>query len=300
MNTFTSITPTTGAIGSSYSIAGTAGKVKTGAAGMLYSYNTANVVPFSTSTFLGSTPITVAANREILDIAVAPDNAARFAMTIREPGTANYGGIYHYTSGVQTAALPTGIGGSIAYGATGSRLYSLDNLTSGYGYYRYDLAATSISQASVQSTSIQAVDAITFNAGRTVTVGGEVLNAETGATLGHVDPSNMGPGTAQAILFDAANNRGFGVYYNSFFARYELHAYTINNDTNSFTWSQLGSTKAFPSFTSVDNLVLAGPNRLAVTVGTQIWIMDVTPVPEPSAMMAAGVVMAFVFFRRKR
>lgn len=306
-NGITTINPSTGAVGATYSIGSTPGQLEVGASGgVVYSVTSSSVVAFNTTTNTASAPITFGSAYQPVAFAVSPTNSNVFAVATNNPSVSpGTSGIYIYNNGVQTAAQPTYAASSLTFGSTGSTLYSYNDFTSAWSFATYSVGANSLTAVSSQATAITGVDGLTYNTGRIFSDNGVTLNAATESFLGLFDQGDLGSGSTSALV-DGVNGRGYGLFYYGVYEAWSIDFLTVNNNPNSLSDTFLERV-IFPSGTGVSSMTeygnpASGVNGLAVDVGgDQVWLFDAPAVPEPSEVLLTGLALtALAIFRLRR
>ena len=135
------------------------------------------------------------------DMAVQPGNSAVIAVSLRYTGVSpRHAGVAIYDNGVARAQKTPGHTGSnsIAFGASGARLYGLNNETSEFGFRRLGVDQTGVTVVDATPGLVQAYGVhIEYAAGRVYATTGQVIDGEGRVLLGtftglpfgsHVEP----------------------------------------------------------------------------------------------------------------
>jgi hypothetical protein len=198
------------------------------------------------------------------DIQVAPGDASTVAVALRFNGVSpRQAGVGMFVDGVE---LPTATGGSnsIAFGATGGRLYGYNNETTEFGFRRMNVGPDGVSTQDATGGLVGAFNVtIKYDAGTGLvyTTNGRIINPEPDSGPPVSAGAYAGVGFASSVLPDSASGRTF------FISGGRLLAYDQTG---------LGQLGNFALPADGGSLVSIGwwDNHLAYRSGTQVYFVE--------------------------
>jgi hypothetical protein len=274
-NTLTEINPNTGRVVGSFFVGSNPGKLAVSADGQFIYVGlqgAPNVVRFNVPLqgvdqrfSLGRGQFGL---RYAEDIAVSPDDPTTVAVAEEYHGVSpRHAGVFIFTGGVQLPNSTPGFIGSnsIAFGATGGRLYGYDNETTEFGFRRMNVDANGVTIQDVTGGLVGAFNVtIKYDraTGLVYTTNGMVIDPEA-AGGPQVVGAYSGTGFASSVVVDSANDR---VY---FLTGSQLLVYDEINFTliESFNLPAGGGS-----------LVEWGAGELAYRSSDQVYFLTLTPI----------------------